>query len=166
MRTFSCDIETDGIDATRVWCIAVHNIDTDEVVTFSDTTLGLFKPWLESEVDRLIFHNGISFDVPVLEGLMSVDFSGVQLEDTLVMSQLYQPNLEGGHSLAAWGERLGFEKGDYEDWSKFTDEMLEYCIRDTKVTTKVYRHLVAHELSDDAKLLEYEIKKQLSLIHI
>lgn len=163
MRTFSCDIETDGIDATRVWCIAVHNIDTDEVVTFSDTTLGLFKPWLESEVDRLIFHNGISFDVPVLEGLMSVDFSGVQLEDTLVMSQLYQPNLEGGHSLAAWGERLGFEKGDYEDWSKFTDEMLEYCIRDTKVTTKVYRHLVAHELSDDAKLLEYEIKKQCSL---
>ena len=163
MRTFSCDIETDGIDATRVWCIAVHNIDTDEVVTFSDTTLGLFKPWLESEVDRLIFHNGISFDVPVLESLMSVDFSGVQLEDTLVMSQLYQPNLEKGHSLAAWGERLGFEKGDYEDWSKFTDEMLEYCIRDTKVTTKVYRHLVAHELSDDAKLLEYEIKKQCSL---
>ena len=163
MRTFSCDIETDGIDATRVWCIAVHNIDTDEVVTFSDTTLGLFKPWLESEVDRLIFHNGISFDVPVLESLMSVDFSGVQLEDTLVMSQLYQPNLEKGHSLAAWGERLGFEKGDYEDWSKFTDDMLEYCIRDTKVTTKVYRHLVAHELSDDAKLLEYEIKKQCSL---
>lgn len=163
MRTFSCDIETDGIDATRVWCIAVHNIDTDEVVTFSDTTLGLFKPWLESEVDRLIFHNGISFDVPVLESLMSVDFSGVQLEDTLVMSQLYQPNLEKGHSLAAWGERLGFEKGDYEDWSKFTDEMLEYCIKDTKVTTKVYRHLVAHELSDDAKLLEYEIKKQCSL---
>ena len=163
MRTFSCDIETDGIDATRVWCIAAHNIDTDEVVTFSDTTLGLFKPWLESEVDRLIFHNGISFDVPVLESLMSVDFSGVQLEDTLVMSQLYQPNLEKGHSLAAWGERLGFEKGDYEDWSKFTDEMLEYCIRDTKVTTKVYRHLVAHELSDDAKLLEYEIKKQCSL---
>lgn len=163
MRTFSCDIETDGIDATRVWCIAVHNIDTDEVVTFSDTTLGLFKPWLESEADRLIFHNGISFDVPVLESLMSVDFSGVQLEDTLVMSQLYQPNLEKGHSLAAWGERLGFEKGDYEDWSKFTDEMLEYCIRDTKVTTKVYRHLVAHELSDDAKLLEYEIKKQCSL---
>ena len=79
------------------------------------------------------------------------------------MSQLYQPNLEKGHSLAAWGERLGFEKGDYEDWSKFTDEMLEYCIRDTKVTTKVYRHLVAHELSDDAKLLEYEIKKQCSL---
>jgi len=77
MRTFSCDIETDGIDATRVWCIAVHNIDTDEVVTFSDTTLGLFKPWLESEVDRLIFHNGISFDVPVLESLMSVDFIDV-----------------------------------------------------------------------------------------
>ena len=77
MRTFSCDIETDGIDATKVWCIAVHNINTDQVITFFDTTLGLFKPWLVSEVDCLIFHNGISFDVPVLERLLGIDFSNI-----------------------------------------------------------------------------------------
>jgi len=163
MRTFSCDIETDGIDATKVWCIAVHNIDTDQVITFAGSCLNLFKPWLESEADCLIFHNGISFDVPVLEKLLDVDFSGVQIEDTLVMSQLYKPRLDGGHSLSAWGDRLGFAKGDYDDWSKFTDEMLEYCIRDTKVTTKVYKYLVASNLSDDAKELEYAIKKQCSL---
>ncbi len=150
MRTFSCDIETDGIDATKVWCIAMHSIDTDQVITFAGPCLNLFKPWLESEADCLIFHNGISFDVPVLEKLLDVDFSGVQIEDTLVMSQLYKPRLDGGHSLSAWGDRLGFAKGDYDDWSKFTDEMLQYCIRDTKVTTKVYKYLVASNLSDDA----------------
>ena len=163
MRTFSCDIETDGIDATKVWCIAVHSIDTDQVITFAGPCLNLFKPWLESEADCLIFHNGISFDVPVLEKLLDVDFSGVQIEDTLVMSQLYKPRLDGGHSLSSWGDRLGFAKGDYDDWSKFTDEMLQYCIRDTKVTTKVYKYLVASNLSDDAKELEYAIKKQCSL---
>ena len=88
MRTFSCDIETDGIEATKVWCIAVHNIDTDQCITFAGPCLNLFKPWMESEADCLIFHNGISFDVPVLERLLDVDFSNIQIEDTLVMSQL------------------------------------------------------------------------------
>ena len=101
MRTFSCDIETDGIDATVVWCIAVHNIDTDQVITFAGPCLNLFKPWMESEADRLIFHNGISFDVPVLEKLLDLDFSDVLIEDTLVMSQLYKPRLDGGHSLSS-----------------------------------------------------------------
>ena len=163
MRTFSCDIETDGIDATQVWCVAVHNIDTDQVITFAGPCLNLFKPWLESEADCLIFHNGIAFDVPVLENLMGIDFSEILVEDTLIMSQLYKPRLDGGHSLSAWGDRLGFAKGDYDDWSKFTDEMLQYCIRDTKVTTKVYKYLLANKLSADAKGLEYKTKEHCSL---
>ena len=160
MRTFSCDIETDGIDASVVWCIAVHNINTDQSITFSGTTLGLFKTWLASEADCLIFHNGISFDIPVLERLMGIDFSTIQVEDTMIMSQLYKPRLEGGHSLSAWGDALGFTKGDHSDWSCFSEEMLEYCIRDTKVTTKLYKYLLAKGLSADAKELEYDIKKQ------
>jgi len=118
---------------------------------------------MESEADCLIFHNGISFDVPVLERLLDIDFSDILIEDTLVMSQLYKPRLDGGHSLSAWGDRLGFAKGDYDDWSKFTEEMLQYCIRDTKVTTKVYKYLLANKLSEDAKELEYQTKKHCSL---
>ena len=163
MQTFSCDIETDGIDATVVWCISVHNIDTDEVTTFAGSCLELFKDWVQREADCLIFHNGIAFDVPVLKRLLDVDFSGVKIEDTMVMSQLYKPRLDGGHSLAAWGDRLGFEKGDHSDWSKMSDEMLEYCIRDTKVTTKLYKYLVNSNLSEDAKELEYQTKKHCSL---
>jgi len=168
MRTFSCDIETDGIEATKVWCIAVHNIHEGDCITFSGSSLNLFKPWLESEADRLIFHNGISFDVPVLERLMDVDFTDIVIEDTLVLSQLYKPRLDGGHSLSAWGGRLDYEKGDHTDWSKFSEEMLRYCIRDAKLTTKVYRYL-SHQglnnfrLSQDATQLEYAIKKHCSL---
>jgi len=163
MRTFSCDIETDGIEATRVWCIAVHNIDTDQCITFSGPCLNLFKPWLEAEADCLIFHNGISFDVPVLERLMDIDFSNIKIEDTLIMSQLYKPRLDGGHSLSAWGGRLDMDKGDHSDWSKFSQEMLDYCIRDTKLTTKLYKYLKNSGLSVDAKELEYETKKHCSL---
>ena len=73
MRTFSCDIETDGIDANVVWCISVHDIDTDEVTTFAGTCLDLFKSWVETEADCLIFHNGISFDVPVFKTRLLVN---------------------------------------------------------------------------------------------
>lgn len=159
MRTFSCDIETDGLDPSVVWCIAVHNVDSGQVITFSGTTLGLFKPWMASEVDCLVFHNGIGFDVPVLTRLCNIDFSDVQIMDTLVMSQLDEPRREGGHSLASWGERLGFDKGDHEDWSKFSEEMLTYCIRDTEITTKLYRHLKLKELSQDALELEHATRK-------
>lgn len=159
MRTFSCDIETDGLDPSVVWCIAVQDVDSGQVITFSGTTLGLFKPWMTSEVDCLVFHNGIGYDIPVLERLMNIDFTDVQVEDTLVMSQLDEPRREGGHSLASWGERLGFDKGDHEDWSKFSEEMLSYCIRDTEITTKLYRRLKLKELSQDALELEYATKK-------
>lgn len=163
MRTFSCDIETDGLNPSVVWCIAVQDVESKQVITFSETTLGLFKPWLVSEVDCFVFHNGIAFDVPVLERLLSIDFSSIQIEDTLILSQLDDPRREGGHSLASWGERLKFEKGDHTDWSEFSKEMLDYCIQDVKITTQLYRHLSLKGLSEDAKHLEYATRKQCSI---
>jgi len=163
MRTFSCDIETDGLDPSVVWCIAVQDVSSKQVITFSEATLGLFKPWLASEVDCLVFHNGIGFDVPVLEKLLGINFDSIEIEDTLILSQLDEPRREGGHSLAAWGERLGFDKGDYDDWSAFSKEMLDYCIIDVKITTKLYRHMLLKELSKDAKQLEYATKRHCSL---
>jgi DNA polymerase I-like protein with 3'-5' exonuclease and polymerase domains len=110
-----------------------------------------------------VFHNGIDFDVPVLERLLDIDFSSIEIEDTLVLSQLDVPRREGGHSLASWGERLKFEKGDHTDWSEFSKEMLDYCIQDVKITTQLYRHLQLKGLSKDAKQLEYATRKRCSM---
>tara|TARA_R110000787_G_scaffold89109_1_gene188733 strand:+ start:4819 stop:6354 length:1536 start_codon:yes stop_codon:yes gene_type:complete len=76
----------------------------------------------------------------VLKELLGITFD-MPITDTLVLSKLYNPQLENGHSLKAWGERLKFPKGDHSDWSKFSPEMLEYCIQDLKVTGKVYEEL-------------------------
>ena len=152
-QTFSCDIETDGINATKVWCIVVHNhYDEKTKVWYPEqgwdiNENGSFNEWVQSdEVDTIVFHNGIAFDVPVLEELLGTDFSGVTLEDTLVLSQLDNPRREGGHSLANWGEYLGFSKGDHSDWSKLSSEMVDYCIRDTEITTKVYKIMMQKNL--------------------
>src|SRR5690606_18964495 len=51
---------------------------------------------------------------------------------------VYSPNLRGGHSLKAWGERLEDEKIDYSDFSRYTPEMLEYCQQDVSLTKQIY----------------------------
>ena len=159
MPTFSCDIETDGIDATKVWCVAVQDVHTEDTNIFYNADE--FNAWLDGQT--LVFHNGIAFDVPVLEKLWGSDFSNIAVEDTMLLSQLDNPRRDGGHSLANWGEYLGYPKGDHEDWSKLSDEMVEYCIQDVKITTKVYKLMMQKGLSKDAIELEYATKKHCAL---
>ena len=83
--------------------------------------------------------------------------------DTLVLSRLLSPSLEGGHSLAAWGQRLGFPKDDFSDWDGgLTPEMEKYCIQDTLVTEKLYKHLVSelkHQKFDQRSIdLEHKVQ--------
>jgi len=154
---FSCDIETDGFDATKVWCIVAQNVDNKRIIKFTPNTIDRFNSWLKC-VDTLVFHNGISFDVPVLTKLLGTDFSSIKIEDTMIMSQLSDPSIEGGHSLRSWGDRFEFEKGDHTDWSCFSQEMLDYCVRDVEITTRIYNQL-KDTLSRDALELEYDIKR-------
>jgi DNA polymerase I len=59
------------------------------------------------------------------------------------------------------GHRLGELKGDYnsgsESFAAYTDEMLDYCIQDTKVTEKLYRKILDKNFSQEALDLETEI---------
>ena len=160
------DIETDGLDATKVHCICAM-LDNDEPTVYNfigGEANGLFRDWLASEnVDTLVGHNIINFDVPVLRRLSGLDWS-FNLRDTLVLSRLYNPSLDGGHSLRAWGERLGDYKGDYQGgWEDYNQEMLKYCQQDVRVTKSLYQHLVKCLTFSEAVDIEHntaEIIKQ------
>lgn len=152
MDTVYLDIETDGLNPTRIWCACVSGDMFYDADALRDR---LGNP------QRIVMHNGLGFDVPVLERLWGIDFTGHEIVDTLVLSRLYNPSLEGGHSLRAWGERLGFPKGDHEDWTKLSDEMVSYCKQDVEVTEKLYLRLT-EELSPfgtDSIILEHEVQK-------
>ena len=133
------DIETNSTH-DKIWMCVTRNIETDEVVVWKAAN-GLQK-YLEA-CDLIIMHNGISFDAPVLRKNWNVTMKLNQVCDTLVLSRLLNPSLEDGHSLDAWGKRLGYAKGDFSDWDNgATPEMEEYCIQDTLVTAKLYNHLI------------------------
>jgi DNA polymerase-1 len=52
--------------------------------------------------------------------------------------------------LADWGERLGLPKFEFNDWSKLSDEMITYCIRDVEVNERVFNFL--RKFIDDDRL--------------
>ena len=56
--------------------------------------------------DVIIGHNIIDFDIPILERFLKTSFKQHKIVDTLILSRLFNPQLEDGHSLRAWGERL------------------------------------------------------------
>ena len=159
MVIFSCDIEADGIYPSQIWCIVAQDVITKNIFKFTPDNLNEFNDWL-TRVDTLVFHNGIAYDIPVLQRLLNTNFSTINIEDTMIMSQITDPRRDGGHSLRSWGDRLGFDKGDHEDWSQFSQEMLDYCVRDVEITTKVY-NILKHQVKDyrDALNLEYDIKR-------
>lgn len=154
------DIETNTAH-DKIWCVVTRNIDVDEVFIF--TKPDSLQQYI-SRADKVIMHNGIFFDAPVLKKVWNITFKKSQVIDTLVMSRLYNPSLEDGHSLAAWGQRLGFPKGDFTDFDGgFTDEMLEYCEQDTLVTKQLYLHLTK-EMKNDFSEKSIELEHQVAII--
>jgi len=134
------DIETNS-KHNKIWLVVTRDINTGEVKSWKEAS-GLQK-YLDN-CDLIIMHNGISFDAPVLRETWKISIMPSQVCDTLVLSRLLSPSLEGGHSLDAWGKRLGFLKGEFNDWDGgLTPEMEEYCIQDTLVTQKLYEHLTS-----------------------
>lgn len=153
------DIETDSLDATVVYCVVAKDIDEGRVYTFADLNVGQCKFVIE-QADIIIMHNGVSFDAPVLKRLLDVQIPLSKIRDTLILSRMLDPVRKGGHSLEAWGNTLGFHKIDFKDFSGFSREMLEYCIRDVEVTEKVYNTLIPElkKFSPRSIKLEHQVR--------
>lgn len=145
------DIETNAIDnPDRLWCIVAKDLDSGSVSTWSFPS-GVPAEYPEvvsgflsscSSVSGWIGHNIIGYDLPHLSRLVSgFSFEPGTVCDTLVVARLLNYNIEGGNSLEAWGERLGFPKTNYSDFSCYSQQMLDYCINDVLVTEKLYATL-------------------------
>lgn len=148
------DIEADNLlrDAKTIWCIVAK--EKGEYFIYLKHPLegldvkGTIYYNVEEFISQVVFdkvlvaHNGISYDFPLLDKLCGFKYDVNKVVDTHILSRLYNPDREG-HSLGWWGTSLRFGKGDYNDWSKLTKEMVEYCIRDVDLLERV--HLALQE---------------------
>ena len=155
------DIETDALDATKIHCIVAKNIESGDNYAFvGDDCYNKFPKFIDKHAEKIIMHNGVTFDAPILNKLTGTNIKLHQIEDTLIMSQLFNPERVNGHSLDSWGRRFGLPKLEFTDFSKFTNEMLTYCRRDVELTHKVYNQLKleGNKFSHESLRLEHDIR--------
>ena len=161
MRVF-LDVETTAITnllPDRIFLIVCK--DDKQITYFKEDELDKFGAYID-RYDEFVGHNIIGFDAPVIKKIIGVDLHEKgKVIDTLVLSRLFDPVREGGHSLKSFGERLKFGKLDFKDFSEYSDEMLEYCIRDVELTERVLGYLIKHnpDFSREAIRLEHDIAR-------
>ena len=142
-------------ELTTVWCIVAKDIDSGQMYKFPPDKIKEALSLLES-AETLIGHNIVGYDIPVLERLYDFDFKG-KIEDTLVMSRLFNPVRENGHSLKIWGYRVNCPKLEQpEQFEKYTEEMLTYCTGDVNLNHKVYDALKQEQQGFSQQSLELE----------
>jgi len=136
-------------DTFTVHCLVCKDIDTNEIFTFVQDEVRIKFPSFAAEVDHWIGHNSINFDHLVLKLYLGMDYEigpdkfcgrEVLIDDTMVMSKTLNPD-RLGHSLEWFGKMLGDYKIHHVDFSRFSQEMLTYCIQDVNLTHKVYNYL-------------------------
>jgi DNA polymerase-1 len=155
------DIET-TLDHSKIWCVVTKDLDTNEVKVWKEAND--LSEYIKA-ASLIVAHNGIAFDFHLLKKLWKCQITLKRVEDTLVLSRLLNPSLEGGHSLNNLGKLLGVQKIEFNDFNLEThtlDEMIEYCVQDVEVLHKVYSYLKyelkRQDFSTKSQELEHEVQ--------
>ena len=162
------DVEANGLlcdkpnkekfnEADTLFCLVTVD-ENDNVKKFYGDTLDKGIEYL-TKADKLIGHNISGYDIPLIEKLTGTKlFDANKVVDTLILSRLFKPVREGGHSLKDWAYRLRLpiQKQEHEDWSQFSPEMLERCRKDVLINKKLFNYLKTEAIgfSKESILLE------------
>ena len=96
------DIETDGFDATKVWCLVAHNLDSGTTYKFSDYDDSL--PGMDdgcavlNNAEVLMGHNIIGFDIfiHIFYYITEPPLEQPNLKCLSLLSKLFIPSLVYG----------------------------------------------------------------------
>jgi DNA polymerase I-like protein with 3'-5' exonuclease and polymerase domains len=167
------DLESDGLydKVTKIHCVVIYDITGQQTFSYGpDRIIDAITHLATADV--LIGHNILFYDIPVLQKLHSFNCK-TRIIDTLICTRLiwpkeklYEldteqypqvpPNQRGAASLKAWGWRLADHKIDFKDFSEYSQEMLDYCIQDVAVTTKLWEHIARQNYPEPALKLEHD----------
>lgn len=139
LKVAIADIETESLTPDTLWCNVVKELGGHGYKVWDINSGYSTFPEYAATVDRWVFHNGISFDVPVINRLVSNCIPFDKVCDTFVVSRLVNYPNYNGHGLDEIGISLGQPKTVFNDFSQYTPEMLSYCKDDVDLGEKVYK---------------------------
>ena len=151
MRLAYCDIETNALhNPSKCHIVGGKMATTGEVFRFenihSDPVARKAATEWHLSLDKMVFHNGLQYDLPLLNKWLDVKLDPTKVLDTLVLSRTIDygiaiPKGGGGpHSLKSWGIRLGVYKGDFNEFEVLTPEMVTYWEGDLDTTEALFKH--------------------------
>ena len=129
------DIETDGLDATKIHVFSWSDGGEVQSTNYYDVMREVI-----TGADTLIGHNIVGFDLPVLERITGAKPKGTII-DTLPLSWYLYPS-EMRHGLDDWGKRLGIAKPKIDDWDSLSyEEYRHRCEEDVKINTLLWKRM-------------------------
>ncbi len=142
MSSWVFDIETDGLNPTKIHCLSARHVDSTDI--FSTTDYDQMRKMLTS-AEVLIGHNIARYDIPALERLLGIKIHAT-LIDTLALSWVLDPHYKGterkkrGHGLGQYGEEFGVPKPKINDWENLPiEEYIRRCEEDVKITYALWK---------------------------
>lgn len=168
------DIEANSLkNPTKIYLVIGSDLDTGRLdifrrVTEDDQERARCLEYL-SKASLIFGHNLLGYDLPVLRDRLAYNPGReVRCLDGLILSKLIDYARPGGHSLAQYGSELGLEKIEFNDWTKWSQEMEDYCIRDVEISRKVYNLFLPY-INDPswhaAIVLEHEFQSIVNDLH-
>lgn len=184
------DVETDGFleELTKIHSLVLYDLDEGKLLSYADQPgYPPIKEGVErlANADLIVGHNQIKFDIPAIQKVHPGWSTRATIRDTLVLARLIWPKDRirvkdnsgwgktknkplkqdvGAHTLKAFGYRLGFFKGDFNettDWQEWSPEMQSYCENDVLVTVKLWERiqwsLEKEKWSEEAVELEHDV---------
>lgn len=158
--------------SAKLWVVVITNLESGESEVAVNENIT--KDWMEDKLsgyDVIVSHNGVKFDLVALSLFGVLDYKigyltekdicfgrDVWFIDTLIWSRLFNPIRSGGHSLNAYGKKIGNHKMDFrersieegvidakclpgDEFKVFSNIMVEYCIQDTMVSCDIFKNL-------------------------
>lgn len=155
MKISIFDIEANGLNADKIWCLAT-NTKTGQIATHKYDQMVSFL----TSAEVLVGHNIIRYDIPTLERILNIKITA-RLVDTLALSWYLEPERDR-HGLEEYGEEFGVPKPVIEDWNNLSVEEYEHrCKEDVRINTRLWNrqwnHLLRiYETEEDAwRLIDY-----------
>lgn len=140
------DLESDGfLDVATKLHVLGFQMNMKEIKVFNGATeserIVKFFQWHVDNEIPIVMHNGVSFDVPLMEKLFNIDLSKLMLIDSLAISW-YLNFDRRTHGLGTFHEDYGIEKPVVEDWSEQPYEVYENrVIEDVKINQALWKDL-------------------------
>lgn len=167
------DLEANKLrNPTEIWVIVCKDIDTGKTYIFRNLTgdnneKNKFLSF-SSGITCWIGHNITEYDLPVLCNLLHLCYPSMDMvRDTLVLSRLIDYPREH-HSIEDYGTEFNFPKLVFSDFSHYSLEMEEYCMRDVDICEmiwKKYQKYISNPKHQEAILLEHEFQHVVNALH-